>query len=176
MKEVASGAGAAIAGPPRGQALVMFMRPSSLGFAVASSVFEIGGDRDAFVGIVPAKKKLAYVTRPGTTRFMVVSEAADFLEAELEAGKTYYVLVTPRMGVWKARFSLRPVHAADRHSAEFEGWLSECSEIDNTPDSLAWAMEHRSDIEAKKTEYLPKWEKRSDRPRLLAGDGSWSPR
>ncbi len=40
---------------------------------------------------------------------MVVSEAADFAKADVEAGKTYYVLVTPRMGWWKARFSLRPL-------------------------------------------------------------------
>ena len=34
--------------------------------------------------------------------FSVVGEAADFLEADLAAGKTYYIQVAPRMGAWKA--------------------------------------------------------------------------
>jgi len=110
MREAPGGVSTA---PPPGKAVVVFLRPSSLGFAIASSVYELKAGGDAFVGIVPAKRKLVYVTDPGSTRFMVVSEAADFMAAELEGGKTYYALVTPRMGAWKARFSLRPVTAGE---------------------------------------------------------------
>ncbi len=111
--------------PDPGKALVLFLRPSTFGFAIASSVYELKPDRDEFVGIVPAKRKLTYMTNPGPTRFMVISEAADFMDAELEAGKVYYALVTPRMGVWKARFSLRPVHASELGGEEFKDWLDD---------------------------------------------------
>ena len=157
--------------PPSGKAVVVFMRPSSLGFAIASSVYELRGDGDRFVGIVPAKRKVSYVADPGSTRFMVVSEAADFMAAELEAGKTYYALVTPRMGMWKARFSLRPVTAADVAEGRLAEWDADCAHIENTPSSQAWAKDNWADIQAKKLEYLQKWEPRTDKPTLHAGDG-----
>ena len=156
---------------PPGKAVVVFMRPSGLGYAIASSVYELRRDGDVFVAIVPAKRKVAYVADPGPTRFMVVSEAADFMAAELEAGKTYYALVTPRMGVWKARFSLRPLTAQDLGGVQFREWETECRWIDNTPASYAWAKEHWSDIQSKKVDYLQKWEPRTDKPTLRASDG-----
>ena len=157
--------------PPAGKATVVFLRPSSLGFGIASSVYELKPGGDTFVGIVPAKRKVVYVTDPGPTRFMVVSEAADFMAAELEAGKTYYALVTPRMGMWKARFSLRPVTAEELRGGQFSEWDGECRFIENTPASHAWAKEHWEDIQAKKVEYLQKWEPRNDKPTLRAVDG-----
>ena len=157
--------------PPPGKAVVVFLRPSSLGFAIASSVYELKADGDAFVGIVPAKRKLVYVTDPGSTRFMVVSEAADFMAAELEGGRTYYALVTPRMGVLKARFSLRPVTAGELAGKEFADWDKDCTFIENTPASEAWAKENWPDIQSKKVEYLQKCAPRTDKPTLRATDG-----
>jgi len=157
--------------PDPDKATVLFMRPSGLGFAVASSVYELGPDGDRFVGIVPAKKKLAYSVAPGKTRFMVVSEAADFMDADLVAGKIYYVVVAPRMGVWKARFSLRPVGVDRRDSEEIAGWLKECVPVENTEESRAWAKEHWPDIQEKKMRYLTEWETKLDKPALLAEDG-----
>ena len=49
----------------------------------------------------------------------LVSEPADFLEANVEAGKTYYIVVDPRIGAFSARFSLYPVRtdgATDYHT------------------------------------------------------------
>ena len=102
---------------------------------------------------------------------MVVSEAADFMAAELEGGKTYYALVTPRMGAWKARFSLRPVTAGELAGKEFADWDKDCAFIENTPASEAWAKENWVDIQSKKVEYLQKWEPRTDKPTLRATDG-----
>ena len=163
--------GAALAAPPPGKAVVVFMRPSTLGFAIASSVYELKPGGDTFVGIVPAKRKVVHVTDPGATRFMVVSEAADFMAADLEAGKTYYALVTPRIGVWKARFSLRPVTAEELVSGKLAEWDGDCVFIENTPASQAWAKENWSDIQSKKVEYLQKWDPRTDKPTLRPTDG-----
>jgi hypothetical protein len=169
MREMS--AGEAPLAAPEGKATIIFMRPSTLGYAIASSVYELRTGGDMFVGIIPAKRKLAYVTDPGPSRFMVVSEAADFMAADLEAGKTYYALVTPRMGMWKARFSLRPLTAEDLRGVQFKGWEGDCTWIDNTPASHRWAKEHWDDIQSKKVEYLQKWEPRSDKPSLRASDG-----
>ena len=82
--------------------------------AVQSSVFEVSDNRPAtLVGIVAAKKKLAYRTTPGPHTFMIIRESADFMYAELQPGRTYHAIAQVRMGVGKARFSLEPVHAWD---------------------------------------------------------------
>lgn len=169
MREIADGAPSTA--PPSGKASVVFMRPSTLGYAIASSVFEIRDGRDVFVGHVPAKHKLVHHTDPGAMRFMVVSEAADFLQAELEAGKTYYVLVTPRFGVWRARFSLRPVPSTELDATEFREWFDGCVWVETTDEARDWARRSAASVAQKKEEYLKKWEPRTDKPSLWASDG-----
>ena len=83
-----------VTAPDEGKAMVVFMRPASLGFAIQSTVFLIKEDTPVLVGHVAAKKKVSYQIEPWKHLFMVVSEAADFMAAELEANKTYYALVT----------------------------------------------------------------------------------
>jgi len=92
----------------------------------------------------------------------VIAENADFMDATLEAGKTYYVLVSPRMGVWKARFSLLPVHndpAAEEsvQSAEFKKWMAKSSFVEATESNLAWYEKSKGNVEEKKADYLKKW-------------------
>ena len=103
--------------PAPGKALVVFLRPSSFGGAIQSSVYDTHEGEDTFIGIVSAETKVAYEAEPGDHLFMVVAENADFMIAHLDAGKTYYALVSPRMGLWKARFSLLPIH--NRVGAEY---------------------------------------------------------
>jgi hypothetical protein len=149
------------------------MRPDTLGYAIQSSVFEIKGEKPTLAGIVAAKKKVAYQLEPGKHLFMVVGESADFMSSELEANKTYYVLVTPRMGWWKARFSLKPVHANEINSSQFNEWLESCEWVEMTAASHNWASSNMTSIQSKHKEYIQKWMSKnsSDRPKLLSQDG-----
>jgi hypothetical protein len=94
---------------------------------------------------------------------MVVAENADFMNATLDAGKTYYVLVKPRPGMWKVRFSLIPIHkdAGAEYSlasADFSKWKSKSAPVAKTPAADAWYAQHQADIEAKRLDYMKKWE------------------
>ncbi len=162
-----------ITAPDAGKSMVVFMRPSGFGFAIQSSVFEINDDKPILAGIVAAKKKVAYQLEPGKHLFMVVSESADFMSAELEAGKTYYALVTPRMGVWKARFSLKPITADELGSSQFNEWLESCEWVELSPASHAWVNTNIDSIQSKQIEYYADWMDKdiSERPQLLPGDG-----
>jgi hypothetical protein len=162
-----------VSAPAEGKSMIVFMRPSGLGFAIQSSVFEIRNDQPELVGIVAAKKKVAYQLEPGKHLFMVIGESADFMSAELDANKIYYALVTPRMGMWKARFSLKPVHADELDSAQFQEWLEGCEWVENTPASEQWATDNRASIESKHREYYLKWMDKevAERPALLLQDG-----
>lgn len=162
-----------VSAPAPGKSMVVFMRPSIFGNAIQSSVFEVTSDKPALVGIVAAKKKVAYQLEPGQHLFMAVGESADFMAADLEPNKTYYALVTPRMGVWKARFSLKPVHADELNSAEFTNWLADCDWVEKSPESDLWASSNMVDIQSKQKEYYPDWMKKDafQRPALLPKDG-----
>lgn len=159
--------------PGEEQSLIVFMRPSGFGFAIQSSVFELSEGKSKLVGIVAAKKKVAYRVIPGEHLFMVIGESADFMSANVKKGETYYSLVTPRMGFWKARFSLRPIHRDELNSEEFSKWLESCNWVEPTAKSQEWAQQHMPSIQSKKQEYMPKWLARpeNERPRLFPEDG-----
>ncbi len=157
----------------KSKAVVIFMRPSSFAGAIQSSVFNVSTPKNEFVGIVSTDTKIAYQTTPGKKLFMVVGEAADFMGAELEAGKTYYALVTPRVGWWKARFSLKPIHRGELNSEDFIKWKSECQFVKPLPSAHLWARENAANIQTKRVEYYQDWMQKpaSERPQLSADDG-----
>jgi hypothetical protein len=158
--------------PADNESMVVFMRPSGMGFAVSSSVFDISDTGEDLVGIVSAKKRVAYNTKPGEHMFMVIGETADFMRANIKPGKTYYALVTPRMGAWKARFSLNPVSKSELSSIEFKDWLNTCEPTENTPEAFQWAKDNAPSIRTKRAASLVKWNEKpeSDKPTLNPDD------
>jgi hypothetical protein len=147
-----------------GKAMLVIMRPSFYGGAIAASVYDITGDQTKLIGVLGPKDKIAYQVDAGAHRFMVVAENADFMEATLEAGKTYYAVVRARPGVWKARFSLLPIHAtsADQYNlqgAEFKEWNDKSEWVERTERADAWFAEHGANVEEKKHDYLQKWDR-----------------
>lgn len=157
-----------VTSPSTDKATVVFLRPSYFGGAIQSSVFDITDGSIELVGIVSAGRKVAYGSKSGQRRFMVAGEAADFMDADLQAGKTYYARVEPRMGLFKARFAFVPVAAS---APELEGELNSCKWVDNTPASYAWAAESMPSLKEKLASYLPDWEKDSAKALLPASAG-----
>lgn len=143
--------------PQPDQALIIFMRSSYTGSAISASLFDVTEDETKFIGIMYNNTKVCYDVDPGEYTFMVIGESADFMKATVEAGKTYYALVTPRPGVWKARFSLRPLRQSDFDSSNFSKWDSKTRLVKNTPDSEAWAVDNGEDIKEKRADYWPAW-------------------
>lgn len=148
------------------RARVVFLRPSSLGGAIQASLFDVTDGTPGFIGVSSVGTKVMYDAAPGSHRFMVVSEAADFLDANLAAGKTYYAVVTPRMGMWKARFSLWPVKADPKapyslKGTDFPAWVKQGKLVLNTPEGEQWAKTNAADIQDKYSAYLKVWDAKS---------------
>ncbi len=171
MQEVSAAAPAVV--PEPGKAVLVFMRPSGIGFGVQSSVFAINDNYPAVVGIVAAKTKVAYRVNPGKHLFMAVGESAEFLSAEILPDRTYFVRVEPRMGMWKARFALEPIRQKDLGSAAFAAELSDCKWVEKTAATDAWASGNIASVQSKRAEYYPGWIKQAeaDRPHLRPEDG-----
>ncbi|MEW5248585.1 hypothetical protein [Microbulbifer discodermiae] len=151
-----------VTAPTTDKAQIVFMRSSFLGSAINASLFEVKGDDNDFIGILANGTKVIHEVEPGEHLFMVVSEAADFMNANLEAGKTYYAMVTPRMGAWKARFSFQPIRNGQENqfnlqSKEFENWLNETKLMENSEQSRLWAQGNANSVNKKRTAYLSKW-------------------
>lgn len=145
-----------------GKAMVVFMHPFRMGGAIQSSVYDTTNGNNVFIGIVSSGTKVAYQADPGTHLFMVVGENADFMNASLDAGKTYYVLVSPRMGMWKARFSLLPIHndASAKYnlkSPEFSQWQRETNFVEKSGSANAWYSAHAADVATKQADYMQRW-------------------
>lgn len=155
-----------LAVPSADTAQVVFLRSSFAGAAVQASVFDVTSGEAEFIGIVSNKKKVMYPVAPGEYVFMVVSEAADFMEANVVGGKRYYAIITPRMGAWKARFSMYPVRNNDSGefqygSDRFQGFWDNSVFSENTPESLAWAEANASSIATKYADYWAVWQSKT---------------
>src|SRR6185503_18977148 len=125
------------------------------------SVFEIGEENHPeLVGILAAMKKVAFRTKPGRHLFMVVGPSADFMTANVDAGKLYYVLLMPGDG----GFSLQPVRASEH--GELAPRLAETKWVQTTPDSFGWARDNAEDIEAKRFKYYGIWRHKPSFERL----------
>lgn len=167
--------------PPASKAQVVFLRSSFVGSAIAASLFDVTNTEPEFIGIINNGKKIAYNVDPGKHVFMVVSEAADFMEADLTGGKTYYSIITPRMGAWKARFSLWPIRTDgsgdyNTNSKDFEQWLRNCKLVTNSEASLAWYRNNLTSVKAKQAENWQVWKTKTPadlaKRTLNPGDGS----
>lgn len=72
------------------KALVVLLRPSTLGSMDPSSVFHRRGEHPELVGIVAARSKAAFQAEPGEHLFMAIGQGADLMSADLQVGKTCY--------------------------------------------------------------------------------------
>ena len=156
--------------PKAGDSQVVFLRDSFLGNAINATLYDVTNGEPKFLGVIANGTKIVYDTKPGKHVFMVVSEAADYMEAKIAPGKTYYSIVTPRMGAWKARFSLWPIRndgssKYNTQSDSFQGWLKSTKLVENTDKSLEWYENNSNSVKAKHSEYWPVWEQKSPEDR-----------
>ena len=144
----------AVAGEPKlesGKAMVVFIRPAGYGNGVASSLYEIEGARPRILGIMYYNERMAMQFAPGPHRFMAHGSNSTFLDADLQAGKTYYVFVRSEVGRWKASFTLVPLRSAEGgdlsvHSPHFRKWMSRAQWMEKTAQADAWFSAHEAEL------------------------------
>jgi hypothetical protein len=91
--------------PSEGKAVVYIARTGSMGILINFSYF----DKDKFIGKFHGHGYIRYECEPGEHIFWAQSENRDFVTADLEAGKIYFIEAAPKMGGLKARVRLYPV-------------------------------------------------------------------
>lgn len=152
--------------PTKDKALVRFMRPSGFGYKINFNIW----DGDSVIGNSVAKSQFDYLASPGKHLFVAVSENVVFIEAEVEAGKTYYVLTQVKMGMWKARVGLIPVTKGSEYWDKVKEYELEL--IKQSPDTEAikvWEITNKEKIQAVLSKRDPS--KEEDVVRLKPEDG-----
>ncbi len=87
--------------PTDSKALVRFISPKAVGY-----VF----DSEELIGYAFPGTQFDYLASPGKHLFIASLENKAFLEADLEPGKTYYVLMRRYEGFWRVRIAFLPVN------------------------------------------------------------------
>lgn len=137
--------------PEAGKAMVVFIRPAGYGNGVASSLYEIENARPRILGIMYYNERMAMQFAPGAHRFMAHGSNSTFLDADLQAGKTYYVFVRSEVGRWKASFALVPLRSAEGgdlsvHSPHFRKWMSRAQWMAKTSQADVWFAAHEAEL------------------------------
>lgn len=133
-----------ISGPEQDKAVVYFMRPSGMGFAINFQIW----DRDQFIGLSQAKSYFAYQCDPGKHLFIGIAENKRGVLAELEAGKSYYMITQVRMGGWRARLAMIPVTRDSKFWDQVETYKSKLKFIQAKPEMIAqWNTTKKAKIQ-----------------------------
>jgi len=160
--------GVSLEAPPPDQVRVVFV---GRGYTTVWDPTALLFEDQEIIGALMMEDALVHTTRPGKHRFMVMSEAADFLEAELGGGRVYVIQVTDRMGMWRTRQSLRPVQPSTHEWAELVEGLPTAFAAAPSTRLEEWYAKNASSVKSRRKAYLTKWLAKSERPQLDLEDG-----
>lgn len=110
--------------PAKGKAVIYFARTSGMGMLYNFNFF----DKEKFIGKFSSTGYLRYECEPGEHVFWARAENSDFMTAELEADKIYFVLAEPHMALATTRVELRPI---DPNNKKDEGRLERIIKLIN---------------------------------------------
>lgn len=154
--------------PTSEKALVRFMRPSGFGYAINFNIW----DGDKVIGNSVAKSQFDYLASPGKHLFVATAENKTFLEADLEAGKTYYILTQVMMGMWKARVGFVPVTQGSEYWDKVKVYEGELNKLQpDTAAIQAWEDANKHKMKAVLTEYETTLKNAEQWPKLNRADG-----
>jgi len=108
--------------PVSDRATVAFIRDSGIGFVVNFSIIDQAGN---LLGDAVAKSHFALQLPPGRYFFFARGgENTDVVQADVSAGRIYYVHVVPRFGAWLARVELDPIKPNEEDARSLQAWLA----------------------------------------------------
>jgi hypothetical protein len=134
------------------QSAIVFFRDTSFGGAIQAPIAEDINGNVSFVGIVSANTKFLHKTSPGQHVYIVGGESSNLLFTDLAPQKFYYVRVSPKIGLLKARFKFEPVLPGD--AADLADDLDDCKWVAPNAESQAWFADNRASMQDKLNEAL----------------------
>lgn len=145
---------------------IVFMRSSMHASLNDVLMYEIVDGKPAYFGALKNNTKFSLDTSPGKHTFMALGVGSDYMLADLAAGKTYYVMVTPR-GWPVVNFSFQPFRSDDSgkfklDSDDFKGWRKSTKRIENVASSFEFAKDKQTFAEESHKNNWPKWQQKPE--------------
>lgn len=154
--------------PTNDKALVRFMRPSGFGFAINFNIW----DGEKVIGNSVAKSQFDYLANPGKHLFVALAENKVFLEADLESGKTYYIITRVYMGAWRARVAFLAVNKGSEFWDKVKEYENELNKLEPATEALKqWEDANKSKIKEILSQYETTWKTSEQWPKLNPEDG-----
>jgi hypothetical protein len=156
---------APLAAPPADQAQIIFVDPANaIQGAIPTFVFELRGTDRTLLGVMGPHSKMVQLVAPGHHVFASngASTSAHILEADVAAGKRYYVLLR---FVYANGFQLRPIRPTgpSEYAAtnkEFGDWVTSTSYVVKTAAGDAFAEKHAAGFAKEQAAGLAEWGKK----------------
>jgi len=122
-------------------ATIVFMRTSFVAGAIGVELFETTNGDLKLIGELSMGTKISYQTAPGEKVFMTYGTAADFMKANVIAGKTYYVIARPNWGT--GGFAPTPIRndttsEYNVKSSDFKSWVTDTELVLPGPEVTDW--------------------------------------
>jgi hypothetical protein len=119
------------------------------------------------MGMLGSKMKLVQNVDPGEHLLMSMGMVAHFMDADVEAGKRYYVLLRFLYG---RGFQLRPIRNSGGSefsvtNPKFNSWLMDCSIVEKTADADSWYAKYKDQVDKTQAHYLVEWQGKSSNQR-----------
>jgi hypothetical protein len=154
-----------LAPPPADQAQIIFVDPANaIQGAFPSFVFEAHGTDRTLLAVMGPHSKSVQLVPAGHHVFesSLGGGSAHIMEADVAAGKRYYVLLR---FVYARGMQLRPVRPAgpSEYAAtnkEFAEWVSSTNFVVKTPAADAFDQKHAAGFASSQAEGLAEWQKK----------------
>lgn len=149
--------------PSAGKAQVVFMRSSIVAAAISAELFEVVDGELKFIGVISNGTKVVHETSPGKKVYMAYGMAADFMLADVQAGKTYFSIVRPNWGT--GGFAPTPIRKQggewNMQTDDFKSWLSNTDLVIPNAEAKAYFEEKKADFQKIYTEYWSRFQGKS---------------
>jgi hypothetical protein len=157
--------------PPPGddEAKVIVYRTAAFGGSENFPVYELVDNEGKLLGFTETDRYFEYRCPPGRHLFVTWAEGEAFIEADLEAGRTYFIRAYSKFGVLAPRPGFAPVGQGSENWDKLDEILSplQCRELDPTK-----AAEYEQQKEEQFRKTLARYEEGKKESRHLApGDG-----
>ena len=128
-----------VAAPPADQAQIIFVEPiNKIQGLFPIAIYELDGDRRTMLAVSWWKGKTVALLPPGKhVLFATPGGLGHIMEANVEAGKRYYVLLR---FIYANGFQMRPLRTSGNSeyritSPDFPKWIKETRWVEKTPDA-----------------------------------------
>jgi hypothetical protein len=148
--------------PPPDKAQIVFLEPiNSIQGLFPVGIFEVNGNDRTLLATTGAHSKVALLFTPGRHLLMANQSGmvAHFLEANVEAGKRYYVLLR---FIYANGFQLRPLRVSGSSdysimNKDFPSWISSTRFVEKTRDSDEFFEKNKDAVAKSQADGLQKW-------------------